>query len=396
MNNSGLNMENVKDHNRALIIQLICTNNGVTRQFLTEASHLTPMTLTNITSNLIKNNLVCEVDSKISGKSLGRTPKLLFPAPNSPVSAGIFMSKTSLQGIITDLSLNIITHKKVTFHTNETKASISEKILSLASYLTEFSNRPLLGLGFSTVGVVDTINGRITYVTDFFDIEEMDIKALLQAHFDIPIFVKNDMQSAALCEMYYGLGKMKDHFIYVGLTNGVGSSIVANKQLFNNLTGSCGELGHMTIDYKNGALCKCGSRGCLELYTSIPKIIQRINSTCNTSFSDFQEALSFCRQNEAAHAVLYQVADELAYALNNLINIVDISTIIVGHAGVYLPDEMLNYMAQQINKISLFRYNRTIKIYKSAFDEDTPVLGAACNVLDQLFAGNILPENLTT
>ena len=52
MNNSGLNMEIVKDHNRALIIQLICTNNGVTRQDLTEATNLTPMTLTNITSEL--------------------------------------------------------------------------------------------------------------------------------------------------------------------------------------------------------------------------------------------------------------------------------------------------------------------------------------------------------
>ena len=62
MNNSGLNMEIVKDHNRALIIQLICTNNGVTRQDLTEATNLTPMTLTNITSELIKNNLICEID----------------------------------------------------------------------------------------------------------------------------------------------------------------------------------------------------------------------------------------------------------------------------------------------------------------------------------------------
>ena len=79
MNNSGLNMEIVKDHNRALIIQLICTNNGVTRQDLTEATNLTPMTLTNITSELIKNNLICEIDAKNTGK--GRTPKLLYPAP---------------------------------------------------------------------------------------------------------------------------------------------------------------------------------------------------------------------------------------------------------------------------------------------------------------------------
>lgn len=391
MKNSGLNMESVKGHNRALIIQLICTNNGITRQALTEASMLTPMTLTNITAELIKSGLICEVDSKTSEKSLGRTPKQLFPSPNSPVTAGIFISKTFLQGIITDLALNIITQKKISFAKNETKDSIAEKLLSLTDYLIHFSNRPLLGLGVSTVGVVDTIKGRITYITDFFDIQQMEIQSLLEPHVDVPVFVKNDMQSSALCEMYYGLGKTKDHFIYVGLTNGVGSSIVANKQLFNNLTGSCGELGHMTIDYKNGAPCKCGSRGCLELYASVPKIMDNINNACHTSFNDFQEAMDFCQKNKTAFSILQDISDQLAYALNNLINIVDIGTIIIGHSGVYLPENMLTSIEQRLNEISLFRYNRTIKIYKSSFDETSPILGAACNVLDQLFTGKLIP-----
>ena len=93
-----------------------------------------------------------------------------------------------------------------------------------------------------------------------------------------------------------------------------------------------------------------------------------------------------------AQAILNEVSEQLSYALNNLINIVDISTIIFGHSGVYLPDTMLDSIAQNLNKISLFRYNRTIKIYKSSFDEDSPILGAACNVLDQLFSGNLIPE----
>lgn len=385
MNNSGLNMEIVKDHNRALIIQLICTNNGVTRQDLTEATNLTPMTLTNITSELIKNNLICEIDAKNTGK--GRTPKLLYPAPNSPVAAGIFISKTCMYGIITDLSLNIIITKKVPFARQETSDTITTKLLTLADYLTSYSDRPLLGLGVSTVGVVDTINGRITYITDFFNIHELEIKSILERHVDIPVFVKNDMQSAALCEMYFGLGKVKDHFIYLGLTIGVGASIVANQQLLNNMTGSCGELGHMTINYKDGEQCQCGSRGCLELTASVPKIIEHINQACNTNFSDFREALAFCDNNDTARAILMDVSDQLAYALNNLINIVDISTIILGHSAIYLPDYVLDSIEKRLNRISLFRYNRTIKIFKSRFEDNGPLLGSACNVLDQLFSG---------
>ncbi len=389
MKNSGLNMENVKGHNRALILQLICTNNGVTRHFLTEASHLTPMTLTNITSDLIKSNIICEADPKNTEKALGRVPKLLFPAPNSPVAAGIFLSKDTLYGVITDISLNIITLKKIPLSRSETKETIGDKLLSLAQYLIGFSSRPLLGLGISTAGVVDTIKGKITYIMDFYGIKEMEIQSFLQPRLNIPIFVKNDMQSAALCEMYYGLGNIKDHFIYVGLTNGVGSAVVANKQLLNNLTGSCGELGHMTINYLTGERCQCGSRGCLELYASVPQIIRQINKISGTNFSNFQDALAYCEQNPTAYAILEDVSEQLAYALNNLINIVDISTVIFGHSGVYLPDSILEAIAEYINKISLFRYNRTIKICKSSFDDNSPILGAACNVLDQLFTGKL-------
>ena len=89
--------------------------------------------------------------------------------------------------------------------------------------------------------------------------------------------------------------------------------------------------------------------------------------------------------------ILDEVSEQLSYALNNLINIVDISTIIFGHSGVHLPDTMLESIAQKLNKISLFRYNRTIEYCKSAFDEDSPILGAACNVLDKL-SGNLIPE----
>lgn len=390
MINSGLNMGTIKDHNRALIIQLICTNSGVTRHFLSEASNLTSMTLTNITSDLIKSKLVCEVEPQNTKKGLGRVPKLLYLAPNSPVVAGICMSKDALYGIITDLSLQLLVSKKIFFDSNENKKTITEKLLKMAEYLIHFSSRPLLGLGVSTVGVVDAIHGKISYITDFFDFKELEIASSLQSALNIPVFVKNDMQSAALCEMYFGLGKQKDHFIYVGLTNGVGSAIVANKQLLNNLTGSSGELGHMSINYLTGEQCKCGSRGCLELYTSVPKIIGRINRKCQKNFSNFQEAITYCENSTAGYSVLKEVAEQLSYALNNLINIVDISTILFGHSGVYLPDSILDAIAEHINKISLFRYNRSIKLYKSSFDDKSPILGAACNVIDQVFNGNPL------
>ncbi|MCI8416366.1 MAG: ROK family protein [Lachnospiraceae bacterium] len=387
----GLNAEDVKIHNRALILQLICTNTQVTRHFLTDTSHLTPMTLTNITSDLIQHRIIHETQIPKTARAPGRTPKLLSLSPDSPVVAGIYISKDCLYGILTDMALHPIARKTIPLSRVENKQTIFEKLLSLSKWLVHQSKRPLLGLGVATVGVVDTMHGKISYVTDFYGIEELEITSLLQPHLNIPVFVKNDMQSAALCEMYFGLGRTKDHFIYVGLTKGVGAAIVANRQLLNNLTGSSGELGHTTINYQNGEPCKCGSRGCLEMYVSVPGIIRRINQSCGTSFTDFQDTLAYCLDTPRAYETLENVARQLAYALNNLINLVDISTIIFGHCGVYLPDQILDSIADQIGHISLFRYKRPVKISKSSFGDKCSLLGSVCNVLDQVFTGQLIP-----
>lgn len=81
------------------------------------------------------------------------------------------------------------------------------------------------------------------------------------------------------------------------------------------------------------------------------------------------------------------VSDQLAYALNNLINIVDISTIILGHSAIYLPDYVLDSIEKRLNRSAFFAITERSKIFKSRFEDNGPLLGSACNVLDQLFSG---------
>ena len=158
--------------------------------------------------------------------------------------------------------------------------------------------------------------------------------------------------------------------------------------MLNNSTGSCGELGHTTIDFK-GPRCNCGSRGCLELYASAPVIIRRINEACGTQLSTFKETMEYCTTSVKAYSTLQNISDQLAYALNNLINIIDISTVVFGHSAVYFPDEILASIAFTLNQLSIFRNNRTITLHKTKFEENSPLYGSVCIVLDQLFTGNL-------
>ena len=284
------------------------------------------------------------------------------------------------------MALNLLYSKRVLFEEQETRESILEKLSTLVSELTTHTGRRILGLGIAVIGVIDVVAGSIRYVTDFHSIQSLDIRPYLERFFDFPIYIANDMQASGLGELYFGHGREEDNFLYVGLDNGVGSAVVANHQLLKNSVDSSGELGHMTIDY-NGPKCTCGSRGCLELYASATNILNQINEECNTRFTSFAEAMEFCRVSSKAYSILYNCSKQLTYALNSFINIIDIPTIILGHAGCHLPDEILISMEAALNRISVLKNSRKFRILRSSFGEMAPMYGAVCLVLEQVFSG---------
>lgn len=83
----------------------------------------------------------------------------------------------------------------------------------------------------------------------------------------VPVALTNDANAAAIGEMTYGAARGMKDFIMITLGTGVGSGIVANGQLIYGHDGFAGELGHVTMR-RDGRLCGCGNKGCLETYTS--------------------------------------------------------------------------------------------------------------------------------
>lgn len=85
----------------------------------------------------------------------------------------------------------------------------------------------------------------------------------------IPVKMTNDANAAALGEMIYGVARGMKNFIVITLGTGVGSGIVIDGRLVYGSDGFAGELGHVTmVRGKEGRLCGCGRRGCLEAYCS--------------------------------------------------------------------------------------------------------------------------------
>lgn len=392
MRKSGINLVEVKEQNRALLLQSICTAGTITRSELSERLKLSPMTVTNITSELLQNRIIEEAVPPEPVKSPGRTPMLLRISTAAPVIAGIYISRSCLCGVVCDLSLQLLVRARRQLSASETEQSILQKLRELAEQLCSRAGRPVLALGLSTVGIISTDGSGIAYVTDFFGIRALNLRDALQPQFEFPIFVCNDMQASGLCELYFGMGRDTESFLYVGITDGLGAAVVSRHELLD----ACGELGHTSIDY-SGPRCTCGSRGCLELYASTPTILRLIHEECGVTLENMQQAASFAMENKTAYTIFYNAMCQLTYGLNNYLNLISVPLVILGHDAAFLPEEFVSFLEQWLGRINLSVRQQQLcpRFVKSRFGEDSPVYGAVCAVLRPLFQGaDALTERL--
>ena len=93
------------------------------------------------------------------------------------------------------------------------------------------------------------------------------LSAMFEDKLGIPTALTNDANAAAIGEMTYGAARGLRDFIMITLGTGVGSGIVVNGQLVYGHDGFAGELGHVIVE-REGRICGCGRKGCLETYCS--------------------------------------------------------------------------------------------------------------------------------
>ncbi len=129
-------------------------------------------------------------------------------------------------------------------------------------------NNRLKGIGVAVAGVLDSDAGTIVDSPNLPALSGIPLLRMLKDAFSpTPVHMMNDANAAALGEYFAGAGEGYESMFIVTLGTGVGGGLVQNGAIWRGASGMAGEVGHMVIE-KNGKLCACGSRGCLEAYFS--------------------------------------------------------------------------------------------------------------------------------
>ncbi len=151
-----------------------------------------------------------------------------------------------------------------------TQCRKAEDYIALFENAREFLalNERIRGVGIAVAGVLDLNEGRIVDSPNLPHLRDVCLLELLKDVFPlVPIHMMNDANAAALGEYFAGSGSGYQSMFIITLGTGIGGGFIQSGEIWKGASGMAGEIGHMAIE-RNGEMCNCGARGCLEAYFS--------------------------------------------------------------------------------------------------------------------------------
>jgi glucokinase len=315
------------------------------------------------------------------------------------VFTGIDLGGTNIKGGIFD-GENVLVKDEIT--TGDLKAeSVIKNIAALIKKMLEKTGLALdsiAAIGAGVPGMIDAENGIVIYNNNLGWLN-VNFGKILQKELgkDIPVFVSNDANVAALGESEFGAAKEYSDSVMITLGTGVGGGVIINNKIFEGNMGAGAELGHMVIRM-GGEKCTCGRKGCFESYCSATALIRQtvkaMKKHSNSQLWDLcggnvdkvngKTAFDAYYTDKTAKKVVDNYITYLAEGLCNLANIFRPQAIILG-GGISKQGEMLvNLVRKKFDKrLYGTKLGPQVEIRIATLRNDAGFLGAAAYAMQR-------------
>jgi predicted NBD/HSP70 family sugar kinase/biotin operon repressor len=387
-------VHDLRRDNRSVLLSSLFFEQPRSRQQLSEATGLSPASVSNVVRDLIDEGIVIEVDSV--GSDGGRPRALLQVSPDYGYVIGVDVSETRARVELFDLTMAGRARADYPLDPGEHEAGlIVEAILTgLEAVLADSGVDPaaVLGIGVGIPGIIE--NGPDGLVHgQAFGWESVPLGRLLRSGTRLPLYIENGVKAMGQAEMWFGAGRGAQTVVACLIGYGVGASIIANGVALRGATSSAGEWGHTTV-MVDGRGCRCGSLGCLEAYVGAEAILDQYGS--RLPGSDHEAALAalidLASTSARAAEVLDTTALYLGASIADLINVFNPERIILGGwAGLLLGEYMLPAIRAAACEHSLKHLFARTSIGLGHLGPDAVALGAAALPLKALLSGNAFP-----
>lgn len=367
----------VKEINLSIVLETIRRRQPVSRADISAATGLNKGTVSNLVQVLIDRGLVEEMGT---GKSSGgRKPVLLRFQPEAGYSLGVDLGVNYMRILLTDLAGHVI-DEWTTKHQNESETAVLSLLVDRlrdAISRTPVSPYGVVGIGLGMPGIVDS-SGRVLFAPNL-GWRDVDLPRLMEQHLRLPVFVENEANAGAIGELHYGSGRGVSDLVFVSIGAGIGAGIIIDRNIYKGAAGFSGEIGHLTIDAE-GKPCRCGNRGCWELYASESALLEMAAATPNadTASPTLESVIEQAKAGDPATlAALREVGRHLGIGVAGIINIFNPGQIIIGSRLSLAAEWLMEPLLTEVGRRSLAHHREKADIRFSELQGRSAALGAS-------------------
>ena len=384
--------------NLATVLNVIRGKRTTSRIDISQITGLNKATVSYLVDELIQEQLVQEIG--YGSSSGGRKPVLLKFNANAAYAIGIDIQITHMTTVVSNTRGEVVYKQTKTLTIHEQASQYEERLVEMilveaatAIKATPPSPHGLAGIGVALPGIVNFSTG-IVYHLPNINVSNWNLRAVLSQHFKVPVFIDNDANCGAWCELQQRNLRVRN-LVHINAGVGIGVGVIVNGQLYRGKDGLAGEFGHMTIA-AIGLECSCGNYGCWEEYASERSLLRYIRESggktpeASSGWSVVEQILYEAQHDNRAYIRAFHALGEyLGVGIANILNGLNPEQVTIGG----MLSRAATFILPEIERVL---QHRAILLNKSTpitiANANSVAIGAAEIVIDQtLFSGSSLP-----
>ncbi|MCI6959330.1 MAG: ROK family transcriptional regulator [Oscillospiraceae bacterium] len=380
----------IRSENLRQIYHLIDHNAGISRASLANVARLSKTTVSSLVDELIRGRYVMDCGTGDQDvRQQGRHPNALRVDGTANVVAVISWRHTRLDIALVSSDSRMVYRGQVPL--GEQSDGV-EQICSafFGTLLPAAGDARMMGVCIIIPGIVDEERKRIFSTVIGVGYDDPVVERLSAALAGYPVCFLNDTACFAYAERVFTPVR-EPYFAYVNVSKGVGACLFAEGQMLRGAGAMATQFGHFSID-RDGPLCDCGNRGCLECLVGENALGRRAAergldvSGLNRRRLQFGDVAALADAgSETARALVGDLGKDLAYGISNLISLFNPSLVVVGGTGVNLGPSFLESIRTALAGMGFPEFVSRVRVEYSQLGLDAELTGAAQYYIDTYY-----------
>lgn len=358
----------IRENNTHLVLKQIINHPNISRAEVAKQTKLNKATISAIVKNLIDQSYVIETGIGQSSSSGGRKPVLLRINKHAGMSVSFDIRYDKISYMAAFLNGEVNLKKEIEMKIDK------DNIVSVIENIVDHFQKTMTETPFGIIGITIAIHGTVSnnkiHFTPYYNINKISLAQLLEERLQLPIFIENEANLAALAESTYDTEH--NNLISCSIHTGIGAGIIIDQKLYRGFKGKSGEIGHTTL-YPGGVQCPCGNKGCFEQYCSEQALLHNYQEAQQNPSLTIEDLITNYKKNDPTTTEIVDTfAKNLSIGLYNLIGTFSPEVIYINSKIVYEIPDIIDNINHQLS----YTIHKDFPILISSINGEASLMGA--------------------